>query len=224
MIKCSFALLLTAAAACAPSSPRAELAPDPTTEAASPTSSASTSAVATPPTETSSTIAATATPTATASVEPPKMCTKIGCASELVLPLVWGKDTLTSSKYTFELTVDGKKGRCEIVWPYKSCSDVRAAKCSGEVAFTLETSCTGAAKSTSDMVIGPLRLSGTPAAATLKVWREKIMWHQQELTLNYADLRPNGAACEPLCKQASRRICIGSCEAKDLAAAPPDVP
>ena len=141
-----------------------------------------------------------------------------------MLPLVWGKDTLTSSKYTFELTVEGKKGRCEIVWPYKSCSDVRAAKCSGEVAFTLETSCTGAAKSTSDMVIGPLRLSGTPAAATLKVWREKIMWHQQELTLNYADLRPNGAACEPLCKQASRRICIGTCDAKELAAAPPDVP
>jgi hypothetical protein len=220
--------LATATSSCGPSTPPSDAAVDPPGSTA-PASSATAPAVDAPPAEapTSAPAASSATPTASsvASAAPAApACTELGCESGLTLPLVWGKDTLTSSKYTFELTVDGKKGKCEVVWPYKSCAEVRVPKCSGDVAFTLETKCTGEAKSTSDMVIGPIRLAATPAAATLKIWREKVMWHQQDLTLSYADARPNGPGCEPVCKQASKRVCIGQCRPEELAAAPPDVP
>jgi hypothetical protein len=220
-IRSSFACLALglASISCGTSAPPGGVTPEPS------------AVVEPPPAETASALPSASAPAEVASTSPSASappvevaCTKIGCSSGLTLPLVWGKDTLTASKYTFELTVDGKKGKCEVFFPFKSCQDVRVPTCSGDVKFALETRCTGEAKSTSDMVIGPIRLEATPATASLKIWRDKVMWHQQELTLKYGELRPNGPKCEPVCQQASKRVCIGNCTATELSSAPPDSP
>lgn len=164
-------------------------------------------------------------PSAVTSAEPtPKACTEIGCESSLKIPIVWGKDTLTATKYTVELTVDGKKGKCEVLWPYKSCVEPRKPTCTGDVQFELATGCKQGGTTTKDMTLGPVVLRNTPSSASIKVWRDKVMLHQQDLSFTYEERRPNGPGCEPLCKQGSRMVCLGTCTKDELAAAPPDTP
>src|SRR5512139_4332063 len=135
----SIAAGCVALVACGTSAPPKDVPPEPSADVAPvPAESAPAAVSATAPAASSAAPVASTAPAT-------EVCTKMGCMSGLTLPLVWGKDTLTSSKYTFELTVDGKKGKCEVVWPYKSCAEVRVPKCSGDVAFTLETKCTGEA-------------------------------------------------------------------------------
>jgi hypothetical protein len=152
--------------------------------------------------------------------EPAKACTKIGCQSGLTIAIAWGKDTLSAGKYKVELSVDGKKGSCEVHWPYKSCSEPRVPQCSGDVKFALQTGCAAGGASAKDMLLGPIQLEGTPASASLKIWRDKVMVHQQELTPKYEELRPNGPGCEPVCQGGSLKVCVGTCTKAELDAAP----
>ncbi len=212
------ALLSIHVVACSPP-PKAQDGSDTPLASAEPTATGSTPSAEPVSAPGSGTPSATASPTGTA--EPaPKACTKIGCQSGLTIPIDWGKgaasgtrgDTLTAAKYKIELTVDGKKGQCEVRWPFKTCPEAPAAQCSGEVAFQLETQCKDGGKTSKDMLVGPLRLQSTPAKVSFKMWREKIMVHQQELSPTFKELRPNGPECQPVCQQGEQKVCIGICE------------
>jgi hypothetical protein len=161
------------------------------------------------------TVAPTAAPTTTASGAAPKACTEIGCRSGFTIPIVWD-NALSPAKYKVELTVDGKKGQCEVRWPYKSCTEAAAVSCSGDVAFRLVTACKANEPPATGMVLGPIELDNTPEKVSLKIWRDKIMTYQRELTPTYKESRPNGPGCEPLCKQASVEVCVGICERHPL--------
>lgn len=139
----------------------------------------------------------------------------MGCRSGLSIPIVWD-NALSPAKYRLELTVDGKKGQCEVRWPYKSCSEMPAATCSGELAFNLATSCKADEPPATGMVLGPVELDNTPEKVALKIWRDKVMTYQRELLPTYKETRPNGPGCEPLCKQARVEVCVGICERHPL--------
>jgi hypothetical protein len=148
---------------------------------------------------------------------PEKVCTEIGCADGVSITLRPREGTFPAGKHTvFIATAEGGPvKRCTFTAP----TDVQvsggfvAADCTGGVMLSVSprVTCTtmqsGQAVSQSCTPIAGqfeerIFIRGTPARVRI-IQSAQETFLDRELAPAYADARPNGPECDPLCRQAS---------------------
>lgn len=155
---------------------------------------------------------ATATPsaTATATSEPTgKVCTKMGCMSNLLVEVVPSKAGFGKGSYKVEVVADGKKGSCELKLPLPACDKGQAAKCEGDLKLDLKE--VGCGKPVGEQSFGPLRFSEPPSELKVTVTKDNKRFAEGALKPDYKTLQPNGPGCDPVCKTAEAKVCADKC-------------
>ena len=126
-----------------------------------------------------------------------KMCTQMGCVNGLTVQ-VPPEYHWQAGSYQFLFALDRKEVRCSGTLPFASCNRHITCSPSNQVQIT-ESGCAlpASAHGFSDMVF-----SNAPLKLSLRIERNGTLLTQSDFSPIYQTARPNGAECEPVCRQA----------------------
>jgi len=144
-------------------------------------------------------------------------CTEIGCADGAQLEIRAPDNSWPAGSYRLELTFDAVSHVCEVRLPRDLPASVGSTSplaCSSglQVAFRPEVTCTeqrtrDAVSQSCTPIAGHWLLggsvAGTPSSLHARLERDGLQLLDQTQTLRYEESRPNGADCEPVCRQSS---------------------
>lgn len=134
-----------------------------------------------------------------ARAEQPRACTEMGCVNGLTLSIpqdfVWQQ-----GQYNFTMAIDGKIAHCSGALPLKSCEAGNSITCDTPGIMIMESGC---ALPPESQGFGDIHFDSAPRKVNIFIERDKTMLFQQSIGPKYIDVTPNGAQCEPKCRQAS---------------------
>lgn len=142
-----------------------------------------------------------------------KACTEIGCGDQLTVTVTGETGTFPEGLHRLEMTVGGAVTTC--TFTIAGAGSGATARCAPGTAVTLTvgpaTSCTEtktptATSLTCTPIPGMFReivtMMGRPAAVRFRqTVNDAVLFDRTEMP-SYVETRPNGAGCEPVCRQA----------------------
>lgn len=133
------------------------------------------------------------------------MCTQIGCIDGLRLEIekagAW-----QPGAYVFAFTVDGAAVRCSGSLPLKPCDAGPSLVCDVEGRVQIGES--GCALAADAQGFSDVQIHGSPAQVEVSLTRDGQELSRAALTPTYAESRPNGPGCEPVCRGASAKLAV----------------
>jgi hypothetical protein len=125
-------------------------------------------------------------------------CTEIGCIDGLSLTVPpdyhWG-----TGDYVFSFTLDGRAVTCTGALPLKECGEA-SMSCDGDDVMITESGCALLPEAHG---FGNVYIASSPTKIQVKVTRNGAVLMDKKMTPRYRDTHPNGAQCEPQCRQAT---------------------
>ncbi|MGB4100453.1 MAG: hypothetical protein WBK91_00890 [Alphaproteobacteria bacterium] len=129
------------------------------------------------------------------------VCTQMGCQSGLQLDVApdypW-----SPGAYFFDFNLDGAHAVCRGVLPLPPCEQ-SGLTCDNAAITVLQSGC---AMLPENHGFGNIMIDGAPAKVRVTITRDGAQLVDKTFAPKYHDIRPNGAQCEPVCRQASARL------------------
>lgn len=110
--------------------------------------------------------------------------------------------------YRFTLQADGQTETCTGSLPLPPCDQGRALACTGPALARIGES--GCALAATAQGFSSIDLDSSPAQLSVQIERDGRVIGSASLAPTYLTLRPNGPACEPVCRQASATIAVAA--------------
>lgn len=128
-------------------------------------------------------------------------CTEIGCIDGLSLTVPpdyhW-----KAGDYVFSFTLDGRVVTCMGALPLKECGEA-SVSCDGDDVTITESGC---ALPPEAQGFGDVHSASSPTKLRVKIVRNGAVIVDKKIVPHYRDTRPNGAQCEPQCRQATAAL------------------
>lgn len=128
----------------------------------------------------------------------PHACTEMACTSGLTLApppdYIW-----KPGNYEFTMTIAGKIAHCQGRLPLKSCNSGNSITCDRSDIMIMEQGCALPPDSQS---FGDIQIASDPHTVNIVIERDGVPVFRQSIVAAYKNIRPNGAQCEPSCRQA----------------------
>lgn len=110
--------------------------------------------------------------------------------------------------YRFTLQADGQTETCTGSLPLPPCDQGRALACTGAALARITES--GCALAATAQGFSSIELDSGPAHLTVLIEHDGRVIGSASLAPMYLTLRPNGPACEPVCRQARATIVVAA--------------
>jgi hypothetical protein len=153
----------------------------------------------------------------------PRACTMMGCEDQASFAVRSPSAAWPPGAYVVALTVDGQAYSCPLQLPSDLPAQgvVASIACQGpgavppQLSLMQDSICTEQRTSEAisqsclpvpDRYTIEGRVAGTPAALVVDIQRDGQAVLHRPLTLEYAETRPNGPGCDPLCKQSRTEL------------------
>lgn len=132
-------------------------------------------------------------------------CTTLGCINGLQISLekatAWAP-----GKYSFVFDLDGTAVTCKGELPLKNCEAGPSLTC--DPAGKVQIGESGCALAPEAQGFADIQIGGSPRAVAITVLKDDQPLQEVKLTPTYAESRPNGEGCEPVCNGASERVAL----------------
>ena len=132
-----------------------------------------------------------------------KMCTAIGCNNGLRITVKKATPWLPGN-YIFSFDIDGKAVECKGALPLQACDAGPSLSCTPDAVVQVGES--GCALPPTQHGFSDISVRGEPQAVKLKVLFDDKPLKSADVTPNYVTTQPNGASCEPTCRNASAEV------------------
>lgn len=132
-------------------------------------------------------------------------CTAIGCSNGLRVSLEKATPW-APGKYAFAFDLDGTAVNCTGELPLKSCEAGPSLTC--DVAGKVQIGESGCAMAPETHGFSDIQMDSSPRAVSVKISKDDQPLHEAKLAPTYAESRPNGPDCEPVCNGASERVAL----------------
>lgn len=134
-----------------------------------------------------------------------QICTEIGCENGLKLAVKKATPWLPGN-YVFSFDIDGKAVECRGALPLQSCDAGPSLSCTPDAVVQIGES--GCALPAAQHGFSDITVRGEPQAVKLKLLLDDKPLNAADVTPNYVTTQPNGAGCEPTCRNATAEVDI----------------
>jgi hypothetical protein len=141
----------------------------------------------------------------------PEVCTLIGCVDSFTASAQRADGSIPEGAHRIEVLADGTTLRCAFTFPLAGTAqpacDAGLQVTVLQAQFCIQTQSGSSSSSTCDPLPGKftetLTLQGTPGQVHVWQYVDDAAILDAAVAPQYQDSRPNGPACEPVCRQAS---------------------